>query len=214
MSVRSLRRHNEPERQIQELSKEILDEIRVATKRSEKDSKCYVCYKDLKHIWRKQRRIRILIKQSNPLDEQVDFIQNHMIIILSTLVQVGADRCLSQFVERFFKPYNSVKALFVDDDLPIFSEDKVTFLDSEPAVKKQFFDHQFRFTPVKITIERAQVPQKIHPRQRLPFEKRTKNVGAGGFGTVDCVGISARYLINNTNPGVNFVTEKVSKAHE
>ncbi len=93
---------------------------------------------------------------------------------------------------KIFHPATA-QALFTDVDFP-FENGKLGFLDSEPALQQRFYDNVFRFKPVLIEVESCQTTQKVHPKQRLPFESRLKEVGAGGFGRIDCVGISLYYI--------------------
>ncbi|KAF8848231.1 kinase-like protein [Acephala macrosclerotiorum] len=192
-----LRREPSPEREklhAQQVMSKVLTEIVLAMKRSEKPSKAYVCYDDLKQIWSEGSKISALLQPSGLSHAQIDFVKANMIIILSTLVYIGATDCLAVFRARFFKPLTSHQSHFHDARIPYLEKSKLEFLSTEPALQEQFFDNQFRFNPVAIEIHESQTTQKIHPKARLPFETRLKGVGVGGFGTVDCVKISPRYI--------------------
>jgi hypothetical protein len=200
MSIRPparLRRETSPEReksQAQQVIAKVLDDIKAAIKRPEKMQKDYVCYADLRRIWSDKSKIATLIQSSSPSDEQIDYIQTHMIIILSTLVYIGAVDCLAAFTSRFFRHISSHSALYEDSDIPYFEKSKLKFLDPEPASQQQFYENQFMFKPVIIEIKKNQTTQTVDPKQRLPFESLVKDVGAGGYGKVDRVGISPRYI--------------------
>ncbi len=200
MSIRPparLRRETSPEReksQAQQVIAKVLDDIKAAIKRPEKMQKAYVCYADLRRIWSDKSKIATLIQSSSPSDEQIDYIQTHMIIILSTLVYIGAVDCLAAFTSRFFRHISSHSALYEDSDIPYFEKSKLKFLDPEPASQQQFYENQFMFKPVIIEIKKNQTTQTVDPKQRLPFESLVKDVGAGGYGKVDRVGISPRYI--------------------
>ncbi|KUJ15960.1 kinase-like protein [Mollisia scopiformis] len=201
----------ERERPTQELIQEILEELDsvMKMKRPDKPAKAYACHDDLKIIW-KRKRIKALIGPSNPSDAQVDFIQKNMIIILSTLVWIGASKCLTQFRSRFFEPIASCEARFTDKQMPCFDKDKLYFLDSEPALKGRFHENHFHFCPVKINIENRQTTQEIDPNEKLPFERIEKGVGSGGFGKVDKVAISPKYYYHKkAGQDTIFVSEEV-----
>lgn len=188
-----LQREYSPEREADTLITEIWMELKAAMKRVDKPEKMYICYHDIRKIWAKKSRVSTLIRLSGPSAEQVKFIQEHMIIILSTLVWIGDSRCLAQFKSRFFEPMTSCKALFTDKDMPLFEKKQLKFIDTEP-VREHFYTDQFLFTPIRIDIEDdRESTQKIDPRQRLPFEEIKKGVGSGGFGKVDRVSISPKY---------------------
>jgi hypothetical protein len=176
-----------------QVMKEILDEIDLATKCRKKQDKSFICCEDLKGIWSDKSRISTLLQPDRLSQDQICFIQRHMIIILSTLISVGATEYLTNFRDRLFDP-NSGNALLTDDGIP-FKKNELIFLDSEPALQQLFYDHQFRFKPVVIEITRNQKTQVIeNEKQRLPFEFCIKDVGGGGYGKVDCVGISPKYI--------------------
>jgi hypothetical protein len=168
----------------------ILDEIRSATKQLKKPEKSFICYEDLKRIWSNKSRITTLL-QLDLSQRQIDIIQERMIRILSTLISVGATDCLANFRARLFDS-SSGNPLVTDDHIPL-EMDQFVFLDSEPAVKRQFYMHQFRFKPVEIVLSNGPVVIK-NEMERLPFEYRKKGIGSGGYGKVDLVGISPRYI--------------------
>lgn len=178
---------------VKKLFQTILREIESATKRSNEPGKSFVCHGDLKRIWSDRQRISTLLQPDCPPKHQIDFIQDHMIIILSILVSIGATDCLTNFGSRLFDS-NSGNAIVTDEGVP-FEMNQLTFLDSEPALQWLFHEHQYRFKPVVIEITRGQRKQVIkNTRLRLPFEYRKRDIGVGGYGKVDLVGISARYI--------------------
>jgi hypothetical protein len=168
----------------------ILHEINSATKQRERPEKSFVCYEDLKRIWSNKSRITTLL-QLDLSQHQIDIIQESMIRILSTLISVGATDCLANFRPRLLDP-SSGNPLVTDDRIPL-EMNQLVFLDSEPALRWQFYTHQFQFKPVEIVLSNSPVVIK-NPMERLPFEYRKKNIGSGGFGDVDLVGISPRYI--------------------
>jgi hypothetical protein len=188
-----LQRDYSPEREADHIMSDIWKELKSAMKRDDKPEKAYVCYDDIRKIWGKKSRISALIRSSGPSADQVAFVHEHMIVILSTLVWIGDSKCLGQFRSRFFEPMTTCKALFTDRDMPLFDKSKLRFIDTEP-LREHFHKDQFLFTPVRIDIdEDRQTTQTIDPRQRLPFEDISKGVGSGGFGKVDRVAISPKY---------------------
>jgi hypothetical protein len=195
-SPTKLRREPSPERgkshARQQVMKRVLEEMEAVMKRPEKPEKAYICNSDLKSIWFDKSRISALVQPNTLSQHQLDFVQKHMTVILSTLVYVGATDCLSSFASRFFDPLTQ-QPLLSDADFP-FEVSKLNFLDSEPALQKRFYENQFRFRPVIIDLSVSGHTQKVHPKVRLPFETRLKGVGAGGYGKVDCVGISPDYI--------------------
>jgi hypothetical protein len=206
-----LRREPSPELgkvQARQVIKRILDEIQSAMKLPEKREKAYICNQDLERIWSDKSRISTLLQTSYLSQGQINFVQKQMIIILSTLVFIGATDCLFSFGSRFFHPLTG-QAFFTDADFP-FEEKKLSFLDPEPALQPHFCDNVFRFKPVLIELETHQTTQKVHPKERLPFEIRLKGVGAGGYGKVDCVGISPNYIKLESG----FLAPHVSFYHE
>lgn len=191
------------------LVKTILHEIDAATKRREKPEKSFICYEDLKRIWSDKSRISILLQPDRLSQDLIHFIQEKMIMILSTLVSVDAVPCLTNFRARLFDP-NSGQALLTDDGIP-YEENDLTFLNSEPASQKLFYEYQYRFKPVVIQLESGQRPLLIKDRKkRLPFEFIQKDVGAGGYGQVDCVGISPRYIKEETGSSWESVSMRFS----
>jgi hypothetical protein len=178
--------------QVRQVMRRVLDEMQSAMKLPEKPEKAYICNHDLERIWSDKSRISTLLQTSSLSQGQINFVQKQMIIILSTLVFIGATDCLFSFGSRFFHPLTG-QAFFTDADFP-FGEEKLGFLDPEPALQPHFCDNVFRFKPVLIELETPQTTQKVHPKERLPFESRLKGVGAGGYGKVDCVGISPNYI--------------------
>jgi len=210
-SPAKLRREPSPEIvtvQVQQVTKRILVEIQSAMKLPEKREKAYICKHDLERIWSDQSRISTLLQTSSLSQGQINFVQKQMIIILSTLVFIGATDCLFSFGSRFFHPLTG-QAFFTDADFP-FEKEKLSFLDSEPALQPHFCDDVFRFKPVLIELENHQTTQKVLPKERLPFESRLKGVGAGGYGKVDCVGISPNYIKLESG----FFSPNVSFHHE
>lgn len=177
-------------RQRSELQRVILHEIALAMKLPKKEGKSFICYEDLKRIWSDKSRITSLL-QLDPSQRGIDIIQESMIGIISTLMYVGANDCLADFRARLLDPSSS-NPLVTDDCIPL-EMDQLFFLKSEPALKLQFYKLQFQFNPVKIVLSKSRVVIK-NPMERLPFESRKKNIGSGGFGKVDLVDISPRYI--------------------
>jgi hypothetical protein len=172
----------------------IFHEIESVTKRPGEADKSFVCHDDLKTIWYDRWRIRRLLQLDYAPEEQIDFIQEHMIVILSTLISIGANDWVINFRARLFHPVSGT-ALATDDGIP-FEIGQLTFLDS-PALQRTFYECQFRFKPVVIEITQNQRTQVIENKMmRLPFEFCQKDIGSGGFGTVDRVGISPKYIKN------------------
>jgi hypothetical protein len=187
----------------------ILHEICSATKRREKPEKSFICYEDLKRIWSDKSRISILLQPDRLSQDQIHFIQENMIMILSTLISVGAVGCLTNFCARLFDP-KSGNALLTDDGIP-YKKNQLIFLNSEPASQQLFCEHQYRFKPVVIQLESGQRTQLIKDRKiRLPFERIQKDVGAGGYGKVDCVSISPRYIKEETGSSWESVSARFS----
>ena len=186
-----LRKESSQARSKGHVLKKILDEIKKATKRLEDPEAAYVCDYDLKRIWEDESRIRAVVDPICLSSIEIRHIQENMLIILSTLVWIGAYACLSDFTHRLFTMYGEPH--FVDGDVPLKKE-QLYFLDSEPALQDQFYDNQFRFKPARIILPPVEITQQLHQKARLPFETRMEDVGTGGYGDVDCVGISPRYI--------------------
>lgn len=175
------------------LIRTILGEINAHMKRSENPEKSFICYEDLKSIWSDRSRIQTLLQLAFPSEHQIRFIQEHMIMILSTLIFIGATDFSSEFLATLFNS-NSANAPITDDEIP-FEMNQLIFLYSKPALQQNFYTHQFRFKPVVIEVTRHQRTQVIkNPKLRLPFEYLKKDIGSGGFGKVDVVGISPKYI--------------------
>jgi hypothetical protein len=193
----------------EQVIKNILHEIDLATKRREKPDKSFICYDNLKRIWSDKSRISILLQPDCLSQDEIHFIQENMIIILSTLISVGAGGCLTNFRARLFDP-KSGDALLTDVGIP-YERNQLIFLNSEPALQQLFYEHQFKFKPVVIQLESGQRTQVIKDRKmRLPFERIQKGVGAGGYGKVDCVGISPRYIKEESGASWESVSSRLS----
>jgi hypothetical protein len=194
---------------VRALMKIILDEINSATKRREKPEKSFICYEDLKRIWSNQSRISTLL-QLDLSQRQIDLIQGHMIRILSTLISVGAIDCLADFRARLLDP-SSGNPRVTDDHIP-FEMNQLVFLNSEPALQQHFYEYQFRFKPVEIVVSEGQRTLVIKNHiERLPFEYREKNIGCGGYGQVDLVGISPRYFKGETGSSWETVSARFNR---
>ncbi|CZR60699.1 uncharacterized protein PAC_10595 [Phialocephala subalpina] len=190
---------------------DILEELQSAMKRPEKPEKSYVCYDDLKVVWKDKSRISTIIRLDNSSDmyNRIEFIQTNMIVTLSTLIWIRATDCLAAFTSTFFGR-DTGDVIFSDMDIPCFNQDKIKLqlLGLRPELEWLFYENQFIFKPVNIEIESSQTIQKIHSKQRLPFESLEKHIGGGGFGRVDRVGISPKY-IRQGEPGRKWSSEKV-----
>ena len=173
---------------IKALISTIFGEIESVTKRPGEPEKSFVRYDDLKVIWSDRWRISCLLQLDYTHEDQIDFIQENMIIIISTLISIGADDWLTNFRARLFDSVSG-HAIVTDDGIP-FEMDRLTFLDSSLALQRAFYEYQFRFKPVVI----EQRPQVIENKMlRLPFEY-CDDIGSGGFGKVDRVGISPKCI--------------------
>jgi hypothetical protein len=177
------------------MMKKIFEEMVAATKHFNRPDKAYICDFDLNRIWSDQRRISAVLQPDNFSQLDLDIIQEQLILILSTLVYMGATLCLTSFRSRFFDPISG-KPRVTDKSFP-FEKHQLDFFDpeSESALQQHFYDNQFRFKPVVIRVRRRQKAQEIkNINERLPFENRVKSVGSGGYGQVDCVSISPSYI--------------------
>jgi hypothetical protein len=194
------RRFQRSDDDTKELVTTIFDEIEAATKSPEegpeKPEKSFIRHDDLRTIWSDRWRVSRLLqldydRVDNAREDQIDFIQEHMIVILSTLVYASAYDCLTNFRARLFD--RSGNAVATDDRIPLKLH-QITFLDSERALQNAFYEHQFRFKPVVIEITGSRRTQVIEKKLRLPFEFCERNIGSGGYGMVDRVGISPKCL--------------------
>jgi hypothetical protein len=176
-----------------QLIETILHEINSAMKRRDKPQKSFICFEDLKRIWSDKSRISSLLQPERISQNQIHFIQENMIMVLSTLISIGADECITNFHARLFDQ-NSGRAFLTDDGIP-YEKSQLVCLNSEPALPQLFHEHQYQFKPEVIRLESGQRIQVIKDhKRRLPFERIQKDVGVGGYGKVDCVGISPRYI--------------------
>lgn len=159
----------------------------------EKNSKSFIVIDDVKEIWKDASRVSAVLWPWFPDEDKLKFIQEHMILLLSCLIYIGSTDWLPNFRLRFWDT-DKARWLINDDDLPV-SEEKLLFLDNS-ADRARFFKHQYIFKPLIIELFRKQKPQVVLKEQRLPFEERKKDVGSGGFGTIDKVVIPPGYLKN------------------
>lgn len=185
--------HRPPDAKTQ-VMKQILDEINSVLKRPEKPEKSFICGQDLRSIWAtSSARIVTLLQPDQLSPDQIHVIQLRMIMILSTLVSIGAMDCMANFRSRFFDP-NSGAPLLTDDDMP-FTMEQLTFLDGGSALSQLFYQRQFQFTPVVIEFTRNQRIQLIENRiARLPFIYSEQDIGEGSYGKVDRVRIPPGYI--------------------
>ena len=185
--------HRPPDAKTQ-VMKQILGEINSVLKRPEKPEKSFICGQDLRSIWAtSSARIVTLLQPDQLSPDQIHVIQLRMIMILSTLVSIGAMDCLANFRSRFFDP-NSGAPLLTDDDMP-FTMEQLTFLDGGSALSQLFYQRQFQFTPVVIEFTKNQRIQLIENRMaRLPFIYSEQDIGEGSYGKVDRVKIPPGYI--------------------
>jgi hypothetical protein len=175
-----------------DMIKKILGDIKTCMKRPDKPSKAYFVHKDIARIWSDRTRIHTVLWPDCPNEKDLDVVQDDMVLVLSCLLWVGARDCLSNFRSKFFGFRSHCPT---DDKLPL-EKDQLGFLEAEPAIQDRFYEEQFKFKPETILITHNQITQKVnHPLRRLPFEYRKKELGGvGGYGQVDCVGISPGYI--------------------
>ena len=176
----------------QELIRSIGDELEKATNGPDEPGKLFICYSDVERIWADESKIETLLHPDELSQDVLAFIQQKMILILSILVMSGANLFFTQFRARLFDR-GSGNAFWTDDGVP-FEEDQLGFLVHDLGLLRRFYLYQFRFKPEVIEITRHQRKQTVDPRVPLPFVHTITNVGVGGYGKVDRVGIAPAYI--------------------
>ncbi|RDK37498.1 kinase-like protein [Aspergillus phoenicis ATCC 13157] len=163
----------------------IKDDLENHTKRRYEVTNRFVTYQDLVKILQKEGRIHKVLYTDCLTTEDLHNIQHNFIVILTTLVSIGATHCLANFRSLF------LTGSITDKDLPLEREQIETFLPGHSELVDQFEYHQYDFCPTVISCTRPLhcVPSK----SRLPFEKKPENLGIGGFGEVDLVTITPGY---------------------
>ncbi|QDS67853.1 hypothetical protein FKW77_007588 [Venturia effusa] len=172
---------------------DVYREISTRLKLPEKPSKSFIVSDDVKEIWKDVNKILAVLWPWCPDEGSLKYIQEHMILLLSCLIYTDLTEWLPKFRAKLWDMNNS-RWLINDDDLPL-PEDKLQFLDNS-AARGLFHKLQYIFKPLVIELFRKQKPQVVLKEQRLPFEERRKDVGSGGFGTIDKVIIPPGYLKN------------------
>jgi hypothetical protein len=165
----------------------IFEALKERMKWKEKSSKAFICIEDIKSVWSDEPRILAALPSISP--GLCQDIRAYFIRILSILIWIGADNGLDNFYEEFINVSNDRR--LTDSHLPL-EEGGLAFLSRDRA--HRFYGEQFRFIPVIIEDNPNQKTQIVHERYRLPFEWVQKDVGVGGYGKVDRVGISPGYL--------------------
>lgn len=168
-------------------------DIASRLKLPEKPSKSFIVVDDIKDIWKDAARIIAVLWPYVPDEGKLRYIQEHMILLLSCLIYIGSTDWLPNFRTQLWDA-DRARWMINDDDLPV-SEDKLLFLDNS-AARGLFHKQQYIFKPLVIKLFRKQQPQIVLKEHRLPFEERRKDVGSGGFGTIDKVIIPPGYLKN------------------
>ncbi|GKZ53937.1 hypothetical protein AnigIFM49718_008722 [Aspergillus niger] len=163
----------------------IKDDLENHTKRRYEVTNRFVTYQDLVKILQMEGRIHKVLYTDCLTTEDLHNIQHNFIVILTTLVSIGATHCLANFRSLF------LTGSITDKDLPLEREQIETFLPGHSELVDQFEYHQYDFCPTVISCTRPLhcVPSK----SRLPFEKKPENLGIGGFGEVDLVTITPGY---------------------
>lgn len=163
----------------------IKDDLENHTKRRYEVTNRFVTYQDLVKILQKEGRIHKVLYTDCLTTEDLHNIQHNFIVILTTLVSIGATHCLANFRSLF------LTGSITDKDLPLEREQIETFLPGHSELVDQFESHQCDFCPTVISCTRLLhcVPSK----SRLPFEKKPEKLGIGGFGEVDLVTITPGY---------------------
>lgn len=163
----------------------IKDDLENHTKRRYEVTNRFVTYQDLVKILQMEGRIHKVLYTDCLTTEDLHNIQHNFIVILTTLVSIGATHCLANFRSLF------LTGSITDKDLPLEREQIETFLPGHSELVDQFESHQCDFCPTVISCTRPLhcVPSK----SRLPFEKKPEKLGIGGFGEVDLVTITPGY---------------------
>jgi hypothetical protein len=165
----------------------IFEELKERMKWKEKGSKAFISIEDIKSVWSDESRIIAVLPSTSP--QVCRFIRECLIKILSILIWIGAHDDLDNFYEKFINV--PVDQRRTDINLPL-EEGELKFLSPDRA--HQFYAIQFGFIPEVIEDNPNQKTQIVHESHRLPFESVQKDVGVGGYGKVDRVGISPGYL--------------------
>jgi hypothetical protein len=189
-----LRKPPQDEKMRRKVKSQLIADFGEITKRKEEASSAYICLADLKACWERDwSRIRHLINPENLTDARISMIKEKMMVIVSILILIGADQCLSEFGSRFFVD-GATEPKLIDDHLPLDS-DRIDFFPGEPERMEQFWEKQYKFVPqvIKVFTE-VQKTQEIDHRLRLPFENIISKYGQGAFSQVDLVTVSRGYL--------------------
>lgn len=200
-----LRKLPHEEKTKQKAKNQLIADFDQITKQKDVPSCDYICLQDLRACWEGHwSQILQLINLEDCIQERISLIKEKMLIILSVLVTIGADHCLSEFGSRFFVE-GSAGPKLTDDNLPLEPR-QINFFPDEPECVEQFSKKQYKFIPQVIQVFAEAQTQVIYSQLRLPFESIISEYGSGGFSQVDLVTVSRGYFeyIEQDNRLVNF----------
>lgn len=176
----------------------ICDEIKARMKLRAQPSISFIVISDIREIWQERGRLSAVLWPWKPKEEELQYIQKHMILMLSCLIYIDSTEWLPHLWDRLWDSDQGVP-LIEDEDLPVPEDsDKLLFLETS-AARTQFFEKQYIFKPLIIKVFREDKPQIESRENRLPFEEWEEEVGYGGFGSIDKVKIPAGYFRDAKN---------------
>jgi hypothetical protein len=172
---------------------EIAKKIQQRIDQSGSTERGFICESELKEIWHDWTKIREVLPTIKNR-EQLIYIQEKMIVILSVLIFIGAHR---EFLNLFHKG-KVIDPEWNDSNIP-FEKDQITFFRSASAgpLSMRFHHDQFAFKPMEI---KENEYQSVAPQIRLPFVWKEELIGEGGFGEVSLIEVPRGYLIGPRGP--------------
>lgn len=186
----------------------ITQALKKHMKRSKKDHKCFMIYKDLKAIWTHSRILSVLWPDS-PDFATVQYVQNNMIMMLSCLIWIRSTSWLHELLGKLWDD-SKERCVLTDDEIPI-NKEQLIFLPDD--AKDAFHKDQYIFKPLVVQLSNFQHTQTVSGNWRLPFENTEKNVGSGGYGVVDKVVIPPGYIQNEEGIGYDRVSSLKFSTH-
>jgi len=178
--------------------------IEHAMYRLDEASHEFICEAATKGVWSRDD-LRDVLQPDIWESSELAIIEKKFIKVLSILVHIGWER-LGDFRDLFLNyASNTGSSRRTDDTLP-FTGGRLEFLGPS---KRMFNEKQYAFIPVILREHESGAVQQVERQYRLPFTEENVNLGCGGYGKVQKVGVAPGYLKDKYGRAWTEVTNSI-----